>query len=446
MTVRGLRGRPIPGVRECARCRHEVDPTAEATTRTAACPECGADLAAPRGIRDRRTRSRTLAVAGEWLFASALAGAGLGLWPILSKANPWTSLPTAVLSLVLAHGTQPLADKAATEFATRLAAGDLSDAQTRSLAALITEQLEDPDHAWSPARDPLAATLRARGHLADAAWGAFFERLVSLELDAPAKVRPESTISYGLSRTTRPMQLGQVWPPIGSIRLSLVAVRIAGVEIGGDRRTGMIERSDLDVGTGSMHTQLLLPQLPLGESTIEADFACDILDGDLSSDTVLLSKTLRLSKPVTIVGQGEPILEVVRDERLGDGFRAAIALRGAKAHPHRNKGCMVDLSFDIGQTPADAAFEVLLRARDGGATRREHAFLALKLSRATSLRLRSLTAFVEGFELGRYDIILRPSVRLAEESVGFTSAWDGPDIVIEDVEFSEPEAPAPMLP
>jgi len=35
---------------------------------------------------------------------------------------------------------------------------------------------------------------------------------------------------------------------------------------------------------------------------------------------------------------------------------------------------------------------------------------------------------------------------LAEESVGLASAWDGPDIVFEDVEFSEGEAPAPMLP
>ena len=49
---------------------------------------------------------------------------------------------------------------------------------------------------------------------------------------------------------------------------------------------------------------------------------------------------------------------------------------------------------------------------------------------------------------GRYDIFLRPSLELAEETVGLTSVWLGEDIVIEDVELtlegiSEPASPSP---
>lgn len=433
MTVRGLRGRPIPGVRECARCRHEVDPTAEATTRTAACPECGADLAAPRGIRDRRTRSRALAVAGAWIVASALAGAGLGLWPILSKANPWTSLPTAVLSLVLDHGTEQLAAKAAAEFATRLSANALSDAETRSLAAEIVARIEDPNRAWNRAWDPLASMLRVRGLIPDATWGEFFARGIDLALLAPEKARPGSWIQYGFTRSTRPFQFGQLRQFVASMRLTLSALRIGGEDIDYSRRVGMNGQMVIDGGGGSMVTQLWLPEIPLGPSTIEAEFRCEILDGGLDSDKVLVTKTLRLTKPITIVGKDDPILEVVRDASLREAFRPAITLRSAKVRPHPNKRCMVDLSFDIGQTPVGAAFQVFLRRRDGSASPREFELLPLAITGANPVPNRGLAAFVDEFAPGRYDIVLRPSLEQAEEMIGLTSVWLGEEIMIEDI-------------
>jgi hypothetical protein len=49
---------------------------------------------------------------------------------------------------------------------------------------------------------------------------------------------------------------------------------------------------------------------------------------------------------------------------------------------------------------------------------------------------------------GRCDILLRPSLELAEKAMGLTSVWLGEDIVIEDVELtlegiSEPASPSP---
>ena len=79
MVVRGRRGRAVPGVRECARCRHEVDPAASPT----ACPECGNDLTAPRAARNRRMRSIALTIVGVWLLSSGLSGVGFGLWQSL---------------------------------------------------------------------------------------------------------------------------------------------------------------------------------------------------------------------------------------------------------------------------------------------------------------------------------------------------------------------------
>lgn len=442
LLVRGFRGRPIPGVRECAQCGHEVDPAAI----PAACAECGADLSKPRGVRNRRKRSKALAIVGAWLIAFGLSVGGLGLWSLFSQATPWPSIPTGVLSFVLRNGSDNLADNAAAEFATRLSAGGLSDAETRALAAEIASRIEDSNRAWNRAWDPLAAMLRTRGHLADATWGAFFERSLRFELLAPAKVRPESVIWFGFETTARPIQFGQLQQYAGSMRLSLVGLWIGGVAIGEDRRSGMTARSVIDGGKESMSTQALLPQFPHGQTTIDAELRLDIIDGQLDSEKVLLSKTLRISKPIAVVGKDEPLIEVVRDKSVGDAFRSAITLREAKAHRQRGGGCMVDLSFDLGEAPADAAFRILLRTRDGNPSPREFALSTLEISRARPTPVKVPSGSVDGLEPGRYDVVLRPSLELAEVALDFTHAWLGEDIVIEDVELTPDEVSEPASP
>jgi len=444
MIVRGRRGRAVPGVRECARCLHEVDPAASPT----ACPECGNDLTAPRAARNRRMRSMALTTVGVWLLSSGLSGVGFGLWQSLSKSNPWPSVPTGMLSLVLSHGTESLADKAAAEFATRLTASALSDAETTSLAAEIVERIEDPNRAWNRAWDPLASMLRVRGLIPDATWGEFFARGIDLALLAPEKARSGSWIQYGFKHSIRPFQFGQLRQFVASMRFTLSALRIGGQDIDYSRRVGMNGGMVIDGGVGSTVTQLLLTEIPPGPSTIEAEFRFEILDGDLDSDKVLVTKTLRLTKPITIVGKDDPILEVVRDPSLREAFRSAITLRSAKVRLHPNKRCMVDLSFDIGRTPVGAAFRVFLRRRDGGASPREFELLPLAITGANPVPNRGLAGFVDEFAPGRYDIVLRPSLEHAEVAVGLTSVWLGEDIVIEDVELapvevSEPASPSP---
>jgi hypothetical protein len=447
MVVRGRRGRAVPGVRECARCRHEVDPAASPT----ACPECGNDLTAPRAARNRRMRSMALTIVGVWLLSSGLSGVGFGLWQSLSKTNPWPSVPTGMLSLVLSHGTESLADKAAAEFATRLTASALSDAETTSLAAEIVERIEDPDRAWNRAWDPLASMLRVRGLIPDATWGEFFARGIDLALLAPEKARSGSWIQHGFTHSIRPFQFGQLRQFVASMRFTLAALRIGGQDIDYSRRVGMNGQMVIDGGGGSMVTQLWLPEITPGPSMIEAEFRCEILDGGLDSDKVLVTKTLRLTKPITIVGKDDPILEVVRDASLREAFRSAITLRSAKVRLHPNKRCMVDLSFDIGRTPVGAAFRVFLRRRDGGASPREFELLPLAITGANPVPNRGLAGLVDEFAPGRYDIVLRPSLEHAEEAIGLTSVWLGEDIVIEDIviediEFSAGETPAPPLP
>jgi hypothetical protein len=146
-------------------------------------------------------------------------------------------------------------------------------------------------------------------------------------------------------------------------------------------------------------------------------------------------------------GEVASVLEVVRDETLGRELREAIAIERARTTPGQFfSGRIVELAFRWERAPTDAAFEVFLRRRDGGRDAEELSFTTLLVRQAGGPSTAATGSGVHNLPPGRYDIVLRPSVRLAEESVGFTSAWDGPDIVMEDVEFSEGEVPAPPLP
>ena len=446
----GLRGRRVDGVRECARCRHATDPSAAAAT----CPECGADLSRRDAVRQRRARSRTKAAWGGFILAAGLAVGGVGIWSSSTGFDPWPHFPERVLALAFEHGLPEHASEAAAEYQSRLDTNTLSAQGESDLAAILSAAISaaanDP-RAWDPAWDALLETLRAKGRIADAAWGAFVSQAIDLRLLLPAKVRVGSQVAYGLGHTERAIQFRPFGNTSASATWNVLALEIADVLIGEDRRSGLVMRtafgSALGGGSGSQQATALLPTLPLGKTTARAKVAVEIFDGPIGSTALLLSKTVELVGEVEIVAADAPVLEVVRDEAIGRELREAIAIERARTTPAQFfSGRIVELAFRWERAPTDAAFEVFLRRRDGGRAAEELSFTTLLVRQADGPSTAATGSGVHNLPPGRYDVVLRPSVKLAEESVGFTSAWDGPDIVIEDVEFSEPEAPAPMLP
>ena len=446
----GLCGRRVDGVRECARCRQTTDPSAPAAT----CPECGADLSRGNAVRQRRARSRTKAAVGGFVLSAGLAVGGVGIWSSGANFDPWPLFPERALALMFEHGSPENALEAAAEYQSRLDTNTLSAQGESHLAAILSASIEaassDP-LAWDPAWDPLLETLRARGRVADAAWGAFVSQAIDLQLLLPAKVRVGSQVAYGLGHTERAIQFRPFGNTSASASWAVLSLEIADVPIGEDRRSGLLMRtafgSALSGGSGSQQASALLPTLPLGKTTARAKVAVEIFDGPIGSTALLFARTVELAREVEVVAADAPILEVVRDETLGRELREAIAIERARTTPGQFfSGRIVELAFRWERAPTDAAFEVFLRRRDGGRDAEELSFTTLLVRQAGGPSTAATGSGVHNLPPGRYDIVLRPSVRLAEESVGFTSAWDGPDIVMEDVEFSKGEVPAPPLP
>ena len=450
----GLRGRRVDGVRECARCRHATDPSAAAAT----CPECGADLSRGNAVRQRRARSRTKAAVGGFVLSAGLAVGGVGIWSSGANFDPWPLFPERALALMFEHGSPENALEAAAEYQSRLDTNTLSAQGESHLAAILSASIEaassDP-LAWDPAWDPLLETLRARGRVADAAWGAFVSQAIDLQLLLPAKVRVGSQVAYGLGHTERAIQFRPFGNTSASASWAVLSLEIADVPIGEDRRSGLLMRtafgSALSGGSGSQQASALLPTLPLGKTTARAKVAVEIFDGPIGSTALLFARTVELAREVEVVAADAAILGVVRDEALAKELRDAISFERATMRPTQGGRTLVELAFAYNAVPTDAAFEVFVRRRGGAVGAEEIRFSTLTVRAHRQPVVSATSSSTHDLASGRYDVILRPSVKLAEESVGFTSAWDGPDIVFEGVEFGAPalsadEAPAPNLP
>ena len=446
----GLCGRRVDGVRECARCRQTTDPSAPAAT----CPECGADLSRGNAVRQRRARSRTKAAVGGFVLSAGLAVGGVGIWSSGANFDPWPLFPERALALMFEHGSPENALEAAAEYQSRLDTNTLSAQGESHLAAILSAAISaaanDP-RAWDPAWDRLLEIQRARGRVTDAAWGAFIAQAFQFQLQIPAKVRVGSRTAYGFTYTTRPILFNPVGNTAATVQWSFRSLEVADAVVPEslNQRSSTQSRvgSSIGGGRGSSLANATLSQLPLGKTTARVTVAVEIFDGPIGSTALLLSKTVELVGEVEVVAADAPILEVVRDETLGRELREAIAIERARTTPGQFfSGRIVELAFRWERAPTDAAFEVFLRRRDGGRDAEELSFTTLLVRQAGGPSTAATGSGVHNLPPGRYDIVLRPSVRLAEESVGFTSAWDGPDIVMEDVEFSEGEVPAPPLP
>ena len=437
----GLRGRVAKGVLECRRCKQATDPAAPSAT----CAECGADLARPRGVRPRRVRSRRRIAWGALLLAPVLAGFGAALVAKAANLDPWPMLPTRVLAFVIGHGPDAQADSATAEFERRLSAGALSEADAASTAIEAVRRMERADRAWNPAWDPLARMLRQRGLVPDASWGAFWDRGLKIDAVLPAKARGRSSVRLCAVIACRPAPFGLLPPNTAWLQLHEPEVRIGEV-LATDAHAESVARRPLDGGPSTRYSSIELPQLPLGETEARVLFRYDILDGPAGSGKVLLSRTVERVLELTIVGDDETIVEVVRDQSAGEAFRSAIRVKKAKVRESSlGPGRMVELELACDHAPADGAFIVLVRARDGSATPVEEDMGPLSALKDSRNMIFIYGAPSDTIVPGRYDIVLRPSVKVAEEHGGLASVWMGDDIVIEDVEFvdGEPTSPTP---
>lgn len=131
LLVRGLWGKHVGDEPRCRRCKYNL--TGLPSNR---CPECGADLDAPRatviGLRQRR---KAALIVGLFMVGLAAGGWGARLYARAKQIDPYPYYPTGWLVSTAAGGDS----KALTELNARYTAGKLSDGQ---IAKFVTKGME----------------------------------------------------------------------------------------------------------------------------------------------------------------------------------------------------------------------------------------------------------------------------------------------------------------
>ncbi|MFO0782122.1 MAG: hypothetical protein U0636_00375 [Phycisphaerales bacterium] len=199
----GVRGTVLRVGPTCRRCRYDLAASTIAASPAVRCPECGADLAAPRAVLPHLRRRRPLAMLlGVMGLASACV---LGLIVGSSRfASPavQAALPNWALMLETRWSPQ-LEVPALNELASRVPSNALPQADLDALVQRALALQADRSQPWEPAWGSLVESAHTSARLAPADWATYARQALELTVAArpvvqagrklPAKVESRAT-------------------------------------------------------------------------------------------------------------------------------------------------------------------------------------------------------------------------------------------------------------
>ena len=184
LAVIWFRGKPIPGTRICSRCEFDVR---DRDLSQPICPECGADLARPRGTRPQRHRSVRRGSAAAVIAAIALLGS---LTPIAMNLASPARRPLWWLQFELRSTDANARSRASAELIRRAGVGSLTVADYKSLAPTLLALQADSSIPWDTAWGRLFETGAARGAMSNAQLQTYLQQGSSFIIRHPKYVAP----------------------------------------------------------------------------------------------------------------------------------------------------------------------------------------------------------------------------------------------------------------
>lgn len=428
----GLRGRIEPGAFECRRCRY---PAREAAA--GCCPECGADLAAAGAVRPTRRRRVGAIRAGAALLVVAV---GVVAYLVTTRSTPfnlYASLPNSILGWMVRSADAETMDRAATELVARHVTGDLDRSTLVWVKDGLLGRLADPESAWTLSTGSLVQAARADGQVSDADWVRFVDR--HLRITPSARERNRADQEWTLKLEHR----GPVFLSGGG-RFAGVRIRINNPTVRwGDgllSDPGFRSWSGFTVdaiGRGSSSNRLAAPPAP-GRGVAALSFHVDVLDplrtDSFEDDAVLGSFERSGSIELEFIADGTPILETDPDPAKAEAIREALVTNPVvlpaatgDAEPPTFLIALRKRSGPFQPVLPDLAVEVFLRPEDGG---REWRVGSLETPGDHGLST-SWRVSCPGIAPGRHELVLRPSIEVAERSgPDLVRPWTGGEIVI----------------
>lgn len=427
----GLRGRRIEGVVECAHCTFNLS----GIDQHGLCPECGRSLSAPNGTRARRVRRWRIAVLGLLIIALGITPfAMLGLQKAagikLTENAPVWWLRTELRVVGAARHAEIVA-----ELDVRLIGvkRTMTTAQAQAVTDDFSAMLADRNIAWNAGWSDFYERARLQSLVSDAQWMQYVERFLTISWVHADRVRTSEELPVQL-------EVGRALPvaatcPAGMIRIlaRLEAASIDGRAVAPRGSTEWMSAVG-QVGGGSV-TERMPISAPPGKARFIARYAFDVVTAD-GQERVVGSFVRDFESDIEVVGSDETLLRVISDDTLAGAIRSSLRVERLELRDDQ-----VCLTIGVKQAPVDVGFQVLLRPRDGVSAGREFDLGTISCESGAGQQFFSnhrTRDEVGGLDATAVDIVLRSSLKAAEQSPTLRSVWIGPDIVLESPALMRP--------
>lgn len=462
----GVRGRRIPTGPSCRRCRFSLVGIYPGQT---CCPECGIAFDRRRRVRTSRRVVRLWLVVPSGallLLCASAAGYRLGLENPDFQIEIKHHKPAKLLCLENKYGDDERAGAALQEMQRRLRAGELTTRGMRSIARYVLAIQADEQRKWETHWGDFMETARRKGLLEDSYWARYM-----IESYRPT-ITPRAAVNIG---DPVPFRIHDHWR-VGNRPGFEVALIVGDAVLGDDipaSHDAIGEQAEAEplrpfvlrpsshstsfrVISEFRYSQGPNPVLPRPEKSGRTVFRVPLrlefyeMSGAGQPDPVtpgnlpyqqlrrrsrfITSQTRMFETPVHILPDEVPGLRLLDDPALGEQLEEYLnrILRGPPsgidvAAQRRRLGRFGMLE----RPPAPIAFVVY--AREG-----------LKEERAGSAGLGWWTTIPESFELARVDLILRPDLERAKQTIEMTEIWGG-EIILRDVVVDGWQRPHPSV-
>lgn len=416
-------GRIVPGTSRCRACRFDL----KGLSAAPACPECGKSLATPGAIIPLRIRSRGRLWLGILLLIISFGAAATFGGLALSKANIATIKPAWLLKVEALHGTPSQSAEALTEITRRIRADTtFADTWTRLVGDAMARRrnLAKP---WNRGWSDFLELARAHGKVPDADW-IDYVRYSTVALSQSRKViRQGSKAPFGA--TLSGTQLGTAPASLARavVGYSLERIVVGDVVVyqkhGSGHTTATISSSGMS-GTTTYPTI----DAPIGKHSFVITWRFEVMD-PASESVALGNYQIDFTQDIEVVSSDTPTIESRPTSAPRDAVTRSLVWRPIQ----KPATGYVDLMIDARGVPANLAFEVFARLRNG-----KDAGKLVRMGQA-SFSQGSQGGYglgVENSELSdatAVDLVLRPSIEAAEMNPSLDWIWTGDEIIYENV-------------
>ncbi len=411
MLVIGWRGRRVDDHPVCRRCRYDLiglDP------RPAHCPECSADLARPKAVRDGARRKRRGAVAlGMLGLTVALVAAGALTWGAASSFN-WNTIKPAWLLEQEMRGFGASFDQGVIdELASRVLKGRTDDERLGRLARIALDLQGDPTASWATGYGDIVEYAGSTGVLDQAAMDTYYGRCIGTQVLVRDTLRAGDdsnvTIDFG------EMRLGGAtyWFTVQERDCRLDGEPTLGVLGGG--AIGMSGGG----GGGRISSNALTLDEP-GEHVLELAYAVEVRTA-MGTPPLAVSERQQ-TIPLNVVAPDAPLYTLIEDESAREAMAEAVTISRAQVRTDADGGKSLSLAIRIQDAPLPSAYRVVMHWGDGH---------SLAVATATGAGGNGSSVMSSGhdlpddFDASVADFEFVPSTDVLAQTLDIDSAWGG---------------------